>query len=180
MEFLRAYTKDWVALVSSTLSFILFFAIMFMKTPPAELMCWVGAYVFLAIAAYRLWRNEHRASLAEKSGKELREGIVKLLWEGQELMATCAKDIPESLSDWVVSDVPKHAKEAEDWKDRAEALLETRLDFSYVARFRDPTHVPVPDFKPGQPAKLMAMIYVRVFRLGQFLAELASAPTPAS
>ena len=115
---------------------------------------------------YRTKRN-----LDRKTGerREKRDGLTKLMLEGQELSHRLAstdeplEPIEEAINDWAA---------------KAEAWLSENLEDSYVVRFRNSAGIPIGTFVMRRSLNtkegpLNGFMRVRLTRLGQFIEEHA-------
>jgi hypothetical protein len=142
----------------------------FKDSPRARAVLVAASMIFGCIAIIATFYSQHEivATRDAEAARRVavREGIGKLIEEGQNLQNECAD---------AATPLPKEA--VIDWETQAKAFLSANLGPSYVTRFGDPIGA-----SPLLTVSMSAMsddrrnlfigIYVRIFRLEQFSQQL--------
>lgn len=147
MGFVHALVKYWISLVSGLLSFLLFFLNLAMATPTLEMLGWVGAYLFLVVAAISLVWGERRDRRA------LFLKMCRLAADGEQLLDGESR-------------MPSGVSEALPWMEWVAELQVWRRDVLAAVEGSKPSHVEhvtsVGEFKPdnidGQAALLLRRV----------------------
>jgi len=116
------------------------------------------------VAGVNSWGIHARSEAATAERRAIRVDLAALANEGMALARRCTNESE-----------PPPTEEANQWARRTEDFLRTRLDDSYVARFRSHSGLPpmTTSIQSAPHRNLSVKLRVRLARLNQFLEKLA-------